>query len=136
MADQVQHRPLGGQQALCRRIDDQHHPARIEARTVIDALFQPVAVRAEHLIENQQRNVHPGDHARFAGRHRRRRAGIGGHRRQRGHVGAVAQVFFQSACDHPASFGQLVGAELHQQQAAAYTWLCANAGSVSGKSER
>ena len=136
MADQVQHGALGGQQPLRRRFDREHHAAGIEARTVVDALLHPVAVRAEHLVEHQQRDVDAGDDAGFTGDHRRRRAGVGGHRRQRGDIGAVAKVFFQSTRDHPASLGQLVTAEFHQQQAAASTWLCANAGSVSGKSER
>ena len=136
MADQVQHGPLGGQQSLRLRLDDQHDAPRIEARAVIDAFLEAVAVGAEHLVEDKQRDVDPRDHTWFSGHHRRRRRGVDGHRGQRRDVGAVAQVFLECACDHPASFGQLVGVEFHQQQAAAITWLCANAGSVSGKSDR
>jgi hypothetical protein len=53
MADQVEHRPLGGQEPLRRCLRNQNHAARIEPLAVLDAVFQPMAVLAEHLIEHQ-----------------------------------------------------------------------------------
>ena len=87
-------------------------PPGLQPGAVLDAMLHLVAVGAEHLVEHQQRDVDPGDHPRLTGDHRRGRRRVGGHRRQRGDVGPVAQVLFEGARDHRAGLGQLVGSRV------------------------
>ncbi len=95
-------------------------------------MLDDIAARAQHLIEHQQSNVHTGDDTRLAGNHRRRRRRICAHRRERGDIGAVPQVFFEAESDHPPSLCQLIGIHLHQAQTTAGTRLRAIVGSVFG----
>ena len=132
VAHQVQHGSLGGQQSLRRRHDGQQHSAGIQPCAVFDPMLHQVALGSEYRIEHQKCDVHARDHAGFAGDQRRGRRRVSGHRRQRGHVRPVPQVFFECAGDDSASLRQLVSRQLHQQHTAADTRLRASAGSVSG----
>ena len=102
--------------------------------STIDATGDAVAVGAEHLVEHQKGQVHPGSDARFPGDHRRLRDRVGGDGGHGGHVRPVAQIFVERAGDRRPGLGQgLVGEPHHPHTTAGrVTVLTAIAGSVSG----
>ncbi len=118
VADQVQHGAFGRQQPAGFGLQRQQRRTRLQPGAVLDAVQHPISAGAEDLVEHQERDVHPGDHAGLPGHQRCGGRRVGGHRRQSGDVRAVPKVLGEADSDGDPGRGQLAVGQRHQQTAA------------------
>ncbi len=102
VAQNIEHRPFGGEQPARRGVDGEHGLPRHDAVAVVGAVDHPVVIRSDHLVEDEKSDVESGDGPGLPGNDRRGGGRVCGHGGVRGDVGSVAQVLVEGAHDQRA----------------------------------